>query len=70
MWSNDMIFPLLHIDFQSESLLQQKAKEQEVALTKETLLIINDMRMKFPGKTDEESELIIEDVSIYEKERE
>ncbi|XP_075280927.1 tubulin polyglutamylase TTLL7 isoform X3 [Opisthocomus hoazin] len=46
----------------SESLLQQKTKEQEVALTKETLLIINDMRMKFPGKTDEESELIIEDI--------
>ncbi|XP_010284039.1 PREDICTED: tubulin polyglutamylase TTLL7 [Phaethon lepturus] len=46
----------------NESLLQQKTKEQEVALTKETLLIINDMRMKFPGKTDEESELIIEDI--------
>ncbi|XP_071606632.1 tubulin polyglutamylase TTLL7 isoform X3 [Heliangelus exortis] len=46
----------------SESLLQQKTKEQEAALTKETLLIINDMRMKFPGKTDEESELIIEDI--------
>ncbi|XP_054689996.1 tubulin polyglutamylase TTLL7 isoform X3 [Grus americana] len=46
----------------SESLLQQKTKEQEVALTKETLLVINDMRMKFPGKTDEESNLIIEDI--------
>ncbi|XP_075615905.1 tubulin polyglutamylase TTLL7 isoform X2 [Balearica regulorum gibbericeps] len=46
----------------SESLLQQKTKEQEVALTKETLVIINDMRMKFPGKTDEESNLIIEDI--------
>uniref|UniRef100_A0A8B9SR27 Tubulin tyrosine ligase like 7 n=1 Tax=Anas platyrhynchos TaxID=8839 RepID=A0A8B9SR27_ANAPL len=46
----------------NESLLQQKTKEQEVALTKETLLIFNDMRMKFPGKTDEESELIIEDI--------
>ncbi|XP_069645180.1 tubulin polyglutamylase TTLL7 isoform X1 [Haliaeetus albicilla] len=46
----------------SESLMQQKTKEQEVALTKETLLMINDMRMKFPGKTDEESELIIEDI--------
>ncbi|KAJ7410131.1 Tubulin polyglutamylase TTLL7 [Willisornis vidua] len=46
----------------SESLLQQKTKEQEVALTKETLHLINDMRIKFPGKTDEESELIIEDV--------
>ncbi|XP_065512296.1 tubulin polyglutamylase TTLL7 isoform X2 [Caloenas nicobarica] len=39
-----------------------KTKEQEAALTKETLLIINDMRMRFPGKTDEESELIIEDI--------
>ncbi|XP_030352315.1 tubulin polyglutamylase TTLL7 isoform X2 [Strigops habroptila] len=46
----------------SESLLQQKTKEQEMALTKETLLIISDMRMKFPGKTDEESEFIIEDI--------
>ncbi|KFU96387.1 Tubulin polyglutamylase TTLL7, partial [Chaetura pelagica] len=46
----------------SETLLQQKTKEQEAALTKETLLIFNDMRMKFPGKTEEESELIIEDI--------
>ncbi|NXC06326.1 TTLL7 polyglutamylase, partial [Orthonyx spaldingii] len=46
----------------SESLLQQKTKEQEIALTKETLLLINDLRIKFPGKTNEESELIIEDI--------
>lgn len=58
-------FPLLRVGFQSESLLQQKTKEQEIALTKETLLLINDLRIKFPGKTNEESELIIEDVSIY-----
>ncbi|NXI29928.1 TTLL7 polyglutamylase, partial [Sterrhoptilus dennistouni] len=46
----------------SESLLQQKTKEQELALTKETLVLINDLRLKFPGKTNEESELIIEDI--------
>ncbi|NWI19689.1 TTLL7 polyglutamylase, partial [Crypturellus soui] len=46
----------------TESLLYQKTKEQEDALTKEALLIFNDMRMKFPGKTDEEVELIIEDI--------
>ncbi|XP_027754169.1 tubulin polyglutamylase TTLL7 isoform X2 [Empidonax traillii] len=46
----------------SESLLQQKTREQEAALTKETLLLINDMRIKFPGKSDEETELIIEDI--------
>ncbi|NWX94958.1 TTLL7 polyglutamylase, partial [Nothoprocta ornata] len=46
----------------TESLLHQKTKEQEDALTKEALLIFSDMRMKFPGKTDEEAELIIEDI--------
>ncbi|XP_009671532.1 tubulin polyglutamylase TTLL7 [Struthio camelus] len=46
----------------TESLLQQKTKGKEDALTKEALLIFNDMRMKFPGKTDEEAELIIEDI--------
>uniref|UniRef100_A0A8C0FGF4 Tubulin tyrosine ligase like 7 n=1 Tax=Bubo bubo TaxID=30461 RepID=A0A8C0FGF4_BUBBB len=53
---------ICYLIISSESFLQQKTKEQEVALTKETLLFINDMRIKFPGKTDEESELIIEDI--------
>uniref|UniRef100_A0A672UM51 Tubulin tyrosine ligase like 7 n=1 Tax=Strigops habroptila TaxID=2489341 RepID=A0A672UM51_STRHB len=53
---------ILSFSWGNESLLQQKTKEQEMALTKETLLIISDMRMKFPGKTDEESEFIIEDI--------
>uniref|UniRef100_A0A8D2P2B1 Tubulin tyrosine ligase like 7 n=1 Tax=Zosterops lateralis melanops TaxID=1220523 RepID=A0A8D2P2B1_ZOSLA len=51
-----------HFSKESESLLQQKTKEQELALTKETLVLINDLRLKFPGKTNEESELIIEDI--------
>ncbi|KYO36794.1 tubulin polyglutamylase TTLL7 isoform A [Alligator mississippiensis] len=46
----------------SESLLQEKTKEQEEALTRETLLIFNDMRLKFLGKTEEEAELIIENI--------
>uniref|UniRef100_A0A8C8RD55 Tubulin polyglutamylase TTLL7 n=1 Tax=Pelusios castaneus TaxID=367368 RepID=A0A8C8RD55_9SAUR len=46
----------------NESLLQQRTKEQEEALTRETLFIFNDMRIKFPGKTDEEAELIIENI--------
>ncbi|XP_065265393.1 tubulin polyglutamylase TTLL7 [Emys orbicularis] len=48
--------------FLNESLLQQRTKEQEEALTRETLVIFNDMRIKFPGKTDEEAELIIENI--------
>ncbi|XP_074859307.1 tubulin polyglutamylase TTLL7 isoform X3 [Carettochelys insculpta] len=39
-----------------------RTKEQEEALTRETLFIFNDMRIKFPGKTDEEAELIIENI--------
>ncbi|XP_025038978.2 tubulin polyglutamylase TTLL7 isoform X3 [Pelodiscus sinensis] len=39
-----------------------RTKEQEEALTRDTLLIFNEMRIKFPGKTDEEAELIIENI--------
>lgn len=49
---------------QCETLLHQKTKEQEETLTRETLLIFNDMKIRFPGKTSEETELILEDVSI------
>uniref|UniRef100_A0A8D0HHM0 Uncharacterized protein n=1 Tax=Sphenodon punctatus TaxID=8508 RepID=A0A8D0HHM0_SPHPU len=45
-----------------------RTKEQEATLTKETLFIFNDMRIRFPGKTDEKAELILEDVSISEEE--
>ncbi|KAL8178395.1 UNVERIFIED_CONTAM: Tubulin polyglutamylase ttll7 [Gekko kuhli] len=44
-----------------ETLLHQKTKEQEETLTRETLLIFNDMKIRFPGKTNEEAELILED---------
>lgn len=46
--------------------MHQRTKEQEAALTKETLVIFNEMRIRFPGKTNEEAELILEDVSIGE----
>uniref|UniRef100_A0A8D2J7N3 Tubulin tyrosine ligase like 7 n=1 Tax=Varanus komodoensis TaxID=61221 RepID=A0A8D2J7N3_VARKO len=42
--------------------LQQRTKEQEESLTKETLVIFSDMKIRFPGKTNEEAELIIEDI--------
>ncbi|XP_038601433.1 tubulin polyglutamylase TTLL7 isoform X3 [Tachyglossus aculeatus] len=46
----------------SESLLHQRTKEEEEALTKQTLFVLKDMRIRFPGKADEEGELIIDDI--------
>uniref|UniRef100_A0A8C6W6I8 Tubulin polyglutamylase TTLL7 n=2 Tax=Nannospalax galili TaxID=1026970 RepID=A0A8C6W6I8_NANGA len=46
----------------SESLQQLKTKEQEDDLTSQTLCILKDMRIRFPGKSDAESELLIEDI--------
>ncbi|XP_066479776.1 tubulin polyglutamylase TTLL7 isoform X2 [Tiliqua scincoides] len=46
----------------SETLMHQRTKEQEESLTKETLVVFNEMRIRFPGKTNEEAELILEDI--------
>ncbi|KAH0618472.1 hypothetical protein JD844_017707 [Phrynosoma platyrhinos] len=42
--------------------MHQRTKKQEESLTRETLLIFTDMKIRFPGKTNEEAELIIEDI--------
>ncbi|XP_074077912.1 tubulin polyglutamylase TTLL7 isoform X3 [Macrotis lagotis] len=39
-----------------------RTKEQEEEFTRQTLFILRDMKIRFPGKTDEESERIIEDI--------
>ncbi|KAI2517715.1 tubulin tyrosine ligase like 7 [Homo sapiens] len=46
----------------SESLRQLKTKEQEDDLTSQTLFVLKDMKIRFPGKSDAESELLIEDI--------
>ena len=37
-------------------------KEREDELTHKTLMALNDMRIKFPGKSDQEAELILDTV--------
>ena len=37
-------------------------KEREEELTKRTLAALTEMRIKFPGKTDEEAEWILDKV--------
>ncbi|XP_014394734.1 PREDICTED: tubulin polyglutamylase TTLL7 isoform X2 [Myotis brandtii] len=46
----------------SESLRQPRTKEQEEDLTSQTLLVLNDMKIRFPGKSDAETQLLVEDI--------
>ncbi|XP_011353988.1 tubulin polyglutamylase TTLL7 [Pteropus vampyrus] len=46
----------------SESLQQLRTKEQEDDLTSQTLFVLKDMKIRFPGKSDAESLLLVEDV--------
>lgn len=39
-------------------------REREEELSRRTLQALLDMRIKFPGKTDEEAEIILESVSV------
>uniref|UniRef100_A0A8D0R881 Tubulin tyrosine ligase like 7 n=1 Tax=Sus scrofa TaxID=9823 RepID=A0A8D0R881_PIG len=45
-----------------ESLRQLRTKEQEDDLTSQTLFVLKDMKIRFPGKSDAESLLLIEDI--------
>lgn len=38
-------------------------KDREEELTKKTLSALNDMHIKFPGKTDSEADLLLDKVS-------
>ena len=40
------------------------AASQEDALVQRTLVALNEMRIKFPGKTDEEAEYILDKVLV------
>ncbi|XP_024907873.1 tubulin polyglutamylase TTLL7 isoform X1 [Pteropus alecto] len=46
----------------SESLQQLRTKEQEDDLTSQTLFVLKDMKIRFPGKSDAESLLLVEDI--------
>ncbi|XP_066548278.1 tubulin polyglutamylase TTLL7 isoform X2 [Amia ocellicauda] len=45
-----------------EVLLNLRTKEQEAELTRQTLAALNEMRIRFPGKTEEEAEMVLDDV--------
>uniref|UniRef100_W5MPA7 Tubulin tyrosine ligase-like family, member 7 n=1 Tax=Lepisosteus oculatus TaxID=7918 RepID=W5MPA7_LEPOC len=47
---------------EGEPLLNLRTKEQEAELTRQTLTALNEMRIRFPGKTEEEAEMILDDI--------
>ena len=48
---------------QDAAFLDAAVREREEELSRRTLQALLDMRIKFPGKTDEEAEIILESVS-------
>lgn len=64
-WNKTPSKYLYSFKFKSESLRQPKTKEQEEDLTSQTLFVLKDMKIRFPGKSDAESLLLVEDVSIW-----
>ena len=49
---------------QDAAFLDAAVREREEELSRRTLQALLDMRIKFPGKTDEEAEVILESVSV------
>ncbi|XP_048108998.1 tubulin polyglutamylase TTLL7 isoform X2 [Alosa alosa] len=51
-----------HMASSGESLLNLKTKEQEAELTRHTLAALNEMRIRFPGKNEEDAELLLDEI--------
>uniref|UniRef100_A0A8C6M5E3 Tubulin tyrosine ligase like 7 n=1 Tax=Nothobranchius furzeri TaxID=105023 RepID=A0A8C6M5E3_NOTFU len=45
-----------------DPLLNLRSKEQEAELVRQTLLALNTMRIRFPGKTEEEAEAVLDEI--------
>ncbi|XP_028855652.1 tubulin polyglutamylase TTLL7 isoform X2 [Denticeps clupeoides] len=45
-----------------ESLLNLRTKEEEAELTQQTLATLSEMRIRFPGRSEEEAEMILDEI--------
>ncbi|XP_060737710.1 tubulin polyglutamylase TTLL7 [Tachysurus vachellii] len=45
-----------------ESLLNVRSKEQEAELTRQTLAALGELRIRFPGKSEEEAEAVLDEI--------
>lgn len=50
---------------QGDPLINLRSKEQEAELVRQTLAALTAMRIRFPGKSEEEAELVLDEVSVF-----
>lgn len=50
---------------QGDPLINMRSKEQEAELVRQTLAALTAMRIRFPGKSEEEAESVLDDVSAF-----
>lgn len=50
---------------QGEPLINLRSKEQEAELVRQTLAALTAMRIRFPGKTEEEAEAVLDEVGAF-----
>lgn len=55
-----MVSPCLLV--QGDPLINLRSKEQEAELVRQTLAALTAMRIRFPGKTEEEAEAVLDEV--------
>lgn len=48
---------------QGDPLINLRSKEQEAELVRQTLAALTAMRIRFPGKSEEEAESVLDEVS-------
>ncbi|KAF7703496.1 hypothetical protein HF521_022503 [Silurus meridionalis] len=46
----------------AKSLLNARSKEQEAELTRQTLAALGELRIRFPGKSEEEAEAVLDEI--------
>jgi len=59
LWFNLTVTPTC---FQGDPLINLRSKEQEAELVRQTLAALTAMRIRFPGKTEEEAEAVLDEV--------
>ena len=45
-------------------MLNLRTKEQDTELTRQSLAALNTMRIRFPGKTEEEADAVLDEVCV------
>lgn len=50
---------------QGDPLINLRSKEQEAELVRQTLAALTAMRIRFPGKSEEEAESVLDEVSAF-----